>query len=96
VIRNKLRGRSSQGVLLLHDNARPHSAARTKETPQELKFEALNHPPYSPDLAPFDFHLFGRLKEDLSGRQFADEEVMEAVHDWLRTQPKKFLFYGIK
>jgi hypothetical protein len=27
----------------------------------------MAHPPYSPDLAPSDYHLFGPLKEALSG-----------------------------
>jgi hypothetical protein len=26
---------------------------------QEQQWEVLEHPPYSPDLAPSDFHLFG-------------------------------------
>jgi hypothetical protein len=72
---------------MLHDNARPHSAARAKETPQEMKCEALGHPPYSPDLAPSDFHLCGPFKQALRGRRFAgDDEEKEAVHDWSRTQ----------
>jgi histone-lysine N-methyltransferase SETMAR len=54
-------GRLSQGVLLLHDSACPHSAAHTKETLQELKFEAIYHPPYSPGLASSDFNLFAWL-----------------------------------
>jgi histone-lysine N-methyltransferase SETMAR len=32
-----------------------------------LKFEVLSHPPYSPDLAPTDFHFFPHLKKDLKG-----------------------------
>jgi transposase len=51
----------------------------------------LPHPPYSPDLAPSDFHLFWPLKDALRGRHFrSDEEVKEAVHDWLEQQPKDF------
>jgi hypothetical protein len=46
-----------------------HSAAHIKETLQKLKSEALDHPPYSSDLAPSDFHLFGHLKEALRGCQ---------------------------
>jgi hypothetical protein len=34
--------------------------------------ESSPHPPYSPDLAPSDFHLFGPLKDALRGRRFAD------------------------
>jgi hypothetical protein len=41
--------------VLLHDNARTHTAAaHTAETLQKLKFDVMAHPPYSPDLAPSD------------------------------------------
>jgi len=40
----------------------------------------LPHPPYSPDLTPSDFHLFGPLKEFLVSQQFSTEdEVKQAV-----------------
>jgi hypothetical protein len=32
---------------------------------QELQWDLLEDPPYSPDLAASDFHLFGPLKETL-------------------------------
>ena len=83
-IRSKRRGRLTQGVLLLHDNARPYTAHLTINTIRQLNWEVLEHPAYSPDLAPSDFHLFGPLKYALSfGRFAADDEVKEAVHDWL-------------
>jgi len=79
-IRSKRRGLLSKRVLLLHNTARPHTAARTVDTRRALKFEVLKHPPYSPELAPSDFHLFGPKKEHLRGQKFADDnEVMEAV-----------------
>jgi len=79
-IRSKRRGLLSKRVLLLHDNARPHTAKHTVDTLRAMKFEVLKHPPYSPDLAPSDFHLFGPMKEHLWGQKFADyNEVMEAV-----------------
>ncbi|CAF4887770.1 unnamed protein product [Pieris macdunnoughi] len=40
--------------LLLHDNARPHTAQQTATKLEELQLECLRHPPYSPDLAPTD------------------------------------------
>ena len=61
-IRSKRRGKLSKEILLLHGNARPHTAAHTLETHKQLKWEAMEHPPYSRDLAPSDFHLFGPLK----------------------------------
>ncbi|GBN67283.1 hypothetical protein AVEN_150143-1 [Araneus ventricosus] len=40
--------------------------------------------PYSPDLAPIDFHLFLKLKEFLRGKRFgSDEELGSAVTTWL-------------
>jgi len=50
-------------TLLQHDNARPHTSAATRDVTQCLEFSVLPHPPYSPDLAPSDFHLFPKLKE---------------------------------
>ncbi|GFX22070.1 mariner Mos1 transposase [Trichonephila clavipes] len=52
-IQNKRRG-----VLLLHDNARPHSAINTQNLIRSFGWEQIDHPPYSPDLAPSNFHLF--------------------------------------
>jgi [histone H3]-lysine36 N-dimethyltransferase SETMAR len=45
-------------VLLLHDNTRPHVVKKTQMKLMELDWEVLPHPPYSPDIAPSDYHLF--------------------------------------
>jgi len=75
---------------LQHDNARHHTARTTVATITDLRFECLPHPPYSPDLAPSDFHMFGPLKEAMGGKKFhSDEEVRHAVHEWLRRLPKE-------
>jgi hypothetical protein len=56
-----------------------------------MSFECLLHPPYSPDLVSSDFHVFGPLKEAMGGKSSrSDEEVQQAVHEWLRSQPKDF------
>jgi histone-lysine N-methyltransferase SETMAR len=84
-------------VVLHQDNARPHATAATIETIQKLNFELLPHPPYSPHLAPSDYHLFGSLKKALRGRRFgSDEEVKQATHAWLCDQPETFFSDGIK
>ena len=96
-IRSKRRGKLKQGVLLLHDNARPDTAHLTINTIRQLNWEVLEHPAYSPDLAPSGFHLFGPLKNVLRSWRFAaDDEVKEAVHDWLCRQPQTFFSKGIK
>jgi hypothetical protein len=52
---------------------------------ETLKFEVLSHPPYSPDLAPSDFHFFPHLRSDLKGTHFtSDDEVKQAVTSWIK------------
>ena len=51
-VRTKRRGLLLKKVLLLHDNARPHTASQTIETINHLGFKVLEHPAYSPDPAP--------------------------------------------
>jgi len=50
-IRCTRRGRLITGVSLQHDNARPHTACSAVATIQDLSFECVPHPPYSPYLA---------------------------------------------
>jgi histone-lysine N-methyltransferase SETMAR len=73
-IKSKGRGLLSTGVVLQHDNARPHTARSTVATIQDLSFECLPHPPYSPDLDPSGFHVFGPLKETMGGKSFRSDE----------------------
>jgi len=49
---------SRKGVILQHDGARPHTGKVTLNKIQELGWEVLPRPPYSPDLAPSDYCLF--------------------------------------
>jgi len=49
--------------LFLHDNVLAHWALATQKKPAYLDFQCLDHPPYSPDLAPSDYHMFPRLKK---------------------------------
>ena len=44
----------------------------------------ITHPPYSPDLALSDYHLFSGLKKQLKGRHFSsDAEVTATAETWL-------------
>jgi hypothetical protein len=81
--------------VLLHDNARPHTANSTSELLRRYIWEALDYPPYSPDLTPSDFHLFGPLKKHLGGRRSAtDGEVKQAVMSWLQALDTDFFYAG--
>ncbi|UYV81551.1 TSN [Cordylochernes scorpioides] len=80
-------GLLSRKVLLVHDNALPHAARTTQMLLENFKWEIFTHPPYSPDLAPSDFHLFPALKLHLGGKHFAnDDEVQAEANHWLRRQ----------
>jgi len=83
--------------LLLHDNARLHTARATTEALKTLKFEVLSHPPYSPDLAPSNFHFFPHLKRDLKGTHCtSDDEVKRAVTSWIKQRTPEFFIDGMR
>jgi len=58
-----------------------------------LKFEVLSHPPYSPDLAPSDFHFFPHLKRT---HFTADDEVKQAVTSWIKQRTPEFFIDGMR
>jgi histone-lysine N-methyltransferase SETMAR len=67
----------------------------TQERIQELQRELLEHPPYSPDLAPSDFRPFVPLKNHLGGKGFADDEEVETeMRKWQGQESKDFYAAG--
>jgi len=64
-------------IILHQDSAPAHRAKSTQLEISLLGFEILEHPPYSPDLAPMDFRVFPELKSQLRGKHFdsADDLV---------------------
>jgi GT2 family glycosyltransferase len=79
-IQNRRRGMLSRGVVKLHDNARPHTATETQDLIATFGWEQFDHPPYSPDFPPSDFHVFLHPKTFLGGLRFHDDDVKEAVN----------------
>ena len=61
ILKEKRRREVTKGVLFLHDNAPAHRALSTQKRLAYLGFQCLDHPPYPPDLAPSDYHLFPGL-----------------------------------
>lgn len=95
-IQNKRRGLLTSGVVLLHDNARPHSARVTQELLGQFHWDVFSHPPYSPDLAPSDFHLFPHMKQWLGGKRFqTDEDLKKTVATYFQSLAGKFYAEGI-
>lgn len=94
-IKAKRRGKLSRGVLLLHDNAPAHRSQQAVDAAASCGFEVLEHPPYSPDLAPSDFHLFPKLKAQIRGKKFDnDDAVFAAVESTLDTLDEDFYSQG--
>jgi len=58
--------------ILHHDNVPAHMALSVREFLATKQITVLEHPAYSPDLAPSDFYLFPKIKEILKGRHFYD------------------------
>ena len=67
-------------VHFLHNNARPHTAACICQKLLDLGWEILIHPPYSPDLALSDFHLFLSMSNTLHNKAFANDDEL---NQWL-------------
>ena len=67
------------GVLILHDNARPHIGKDVRELFDRYNWEVLTHPPYSPDMSPPDFDLFPKLKTNMRGVRFSTLEDLRVV-----------------
>ena len=61
-------------IIFHEDNAKLHVSLMTKQKLLQLGWEVLIHPPYSPDVAPPDFHLFWSLQNSLNGKIFHSME----------------------
>jgi hypothetical protein len=68
------------GVVFLHDNARPHTTARTRALLAHFNWELFDHPPYNSYLTPSDNHPFTYVKNWLRSQRFNNnEELMVGV-----------------
>lgn len=91
-----LAGHFRRGVVFQQDNARPHVANATLQKIRQLGWEALIHPPYSPDCAPSDYHLFASLAHSLAGKNFASlEHVQNHLRLYFASKPTEFYSRGI-
>ena len=70
MLKEKCSGKVTKMVLFLHDNVPTHRAFAHQKKLAYLGFQCLDHPPYSPDLAPSDYHLFPGLKKTIKRSSF--------------------------
>ena len=81
-------------MIFQHDNARPHVAKVVKTY---LKWEVLLHPPYSPDVASSDYHLFRSMTHGLADQHFRSyEEVKNWIDSWTASKDDQFFRRGIR
>jgi hypothetical protein len=77
-LREKRPQLAEKGFVFHWDNAPVHTAAVVKDWFAANAIPLLEHPPYSPDLAPADFFLFPKVKEALAGNTIAADGVKNA------------------
>jgi len=69
----------------LHDNSPSHNATIVKQFLALRKVTVLDHPPYSPDLAPADYFLFPKVKSHFKGRLLDSiSDIQKAVTSTLK------------
>ena len=77
-------------------NARPYVSLMTRQKLLQLGWEVLIHPPYSPDTAPSDFHLFWSLQNSLNGKNFNSlGDCKRHLEQFFAQKDKKFWEDGI-
>ena len=72
-------------------------AKLTEQTIGQLGWEVLPHPPWSPDLAPSDYHLFLSLRTHLSGKHYEDyDELNSHLTVFFESKPTSVYRRGIE
>ena len=96
-VAKKRPGKLYSRVLFHRDNSGSNSNKLVRSTLRECRWELLNHPPYSPDLAPSDFFLFPNLRKKVQGIKFSTvTEVQTSVINWFDSKDPEFYRNGLE
>jgi transposase len=79
---NKRYGMLMSGVVFLHDSAYWHTAGCRSALLEHFNLELLDQPPYSPDLALSNYHLFTYLKTGW------DHNTWAKMRSWLKVSKR--------
>jgi histone-lysine N-methyltransferase SETMAR len=64
---------------------------------QQFGCEVFDHPPYSPDLAPSNYHLFMHLQQWLASQSFEDDDRLKTgVTTWFKSLAADLYDTGIR
>lgn len=78
----KQKFRSSSGLSIMHDNARPHVSAAVQNFFQEHNITWIHQPPYSPDMNLMDRFVFRNMEQARNGAYFQN---IDDVNQFLET-----------
>ena len=96
-IKSKQPGKLTKDVLLHQDNVPAHKSLVALSAVHDCGFELIDHPPYSPDLAPSDDFLFPNLNKHLAGKWYeSDDDITSAVENFFEGQEENFYATGIQ
>ena len=94
---SRVRPEKKTTFFLQHNNARLHTSLKTVEHIVNLGWTVVPYPPYSPDLTPSDYHLFGLMKDVLRGQHFpSNDAIGQAVKQWAATASADFHECGMQ
>ena len=75
---------------LHHDNKPPHVLRLVQSFLAKRQITQVTQPPYDPDLAPYNFWIFPKLKSPLKGKRFQTiDEIQENTTGQLMAIPTK-------
>jgi hypothetical protein len=90
--RRQIGGTRPNKLWVHSDNARPHTAKMSKDYIDLNRMKLAPHSPYSPDLAPSDFSLFGYVKGKLMEyRAETPSELLVRIRVTLAEIPRETL-----
>ena len=85
-----------EAIIFHHDNVQPHVAIPVKDYLENSGWAVLPNPPYSPDLAPSDYHFSRSMQNALTGKRFTLEQGIKNCLDLLLVdKPAQFFWDGI-
>jgi len=75
-LRRKQQHLLATNPIILHDNARAHTANVVTNLLRRWRWEILEPPSYSADMSPCDYDLFAKMKEPLRGIRYNTREAI--------------------